>query len=247
MTIHQPPVTRDGDRITVFEPPDEPYRLAAFDLYRDIHKGIRAELFAITSTAGSLDPTVRVDREAIADHVAAVGETLRRHAHHEDQFVDPVLVEHAPVLAEKVTSDHDQLERRFDGLELLAREAVDSAAVDHRRMIHLLYLELATFTSAYLTHQNIEERVIMPTLERAIGPAAVQAIDEAIVASIPPDEIARTLSFMLPAMNTVDRVEMLTGMRQSAPPEAFAAVVDLARSVLSTADVVALESRMVLS
>ena len=47
--------------------------LAAVDLYRDIHKGIRAELFAITSTAGSIDPADEFDRAALADHVAAVG------------------------------------------------------------------------------------------------------------------------------------------------------------------------------
>ena len=35
-----------------------PFDAVAVDLYRDIHKGIRTELFAVTTAAGSIDPHV---------------------------------------------------------------------------------------------------------------------------------------------------------------------------------------------
>jgi hypothetical protein len=41
---------------------------------------------------------------------------------------------------------------------------------------------------------------------------------------------------MLPAMNVDDRTEMLAGIRQSAPPEAFAGVLGLAAQVLAPAE-----------
>lgn len=47
-----------------------PLRLVAVDLYRDIHKGIRSELFAITERAGNLDPSDRADRADLGGHVA---------------------------------------------------------------------------------------------------------------------------------------------------------------------------------
>lgn len=247
MTVSHPRIPRIGEPPPEIERMLEPFRLAAVDLYRDIHKGIRAELFAITSMSANLDSSVRIDRQAITAHVRSVRDVLTSHAHHEDEFIDPVLVDHEPRLAEQVTVDHEQLERRFDGLVALAEENVDAVTIDHRRLTHLLHLELSSFTSAYLAHQYLEERVIMPTLERAIGPDATLAIHDSIVSSIPPEEMARSLSFMLPAMNNDDRIEMLTGIRHSAPAEAFAAVVDLARSVLRTTDVTALEARMVLS
>ena len=84
----------------------------------------------------------------------------------------------------------------------------------------------------------------MPALEKAIGVDAVLGLHMAIVSSIPPDEMARSLSFMLPAMNVDDRVEMLTGMRMSAPSEAFAAVTGLARSVLEPTDYSSLANRL---
>ena len=51
------------------------FELVAIDLYRDIHKAIRTELFAVTTSAGQTDPSDRAARVALAAHVArhAVG------------------------------------------------------------------------------------------------------------------------------------------------------------------------------
>jgi Hemerythrin HHE cation binding domain len=217
---------------------------ATVDLYRDIHKGIRAELFAITTTAGSIDPGSRIDRAALADHIVSVAAVLESHAHHEDVVIDPVLAVHLPELAEEITMDHERLETSFGEIVELACSAVDGSGTELRHQAQSLYLDLASFASAYLAHQDLEERAVMAELERRIGVEQVLELHGAIVGSIPPDEMAHSLSFMLPAMNTDDRVEMLGGMRMAAPPEAFAAVVSLARSVLQPADYSALADRL---
>lgn len=218
------------------------FGLVAFDLYRDIHKGIRAELFSVTSAAGSVDPSDGCGRAALADHVAAVKDVLELHAEHEDTAID--LGAHLPELADRIEADHHALDARITWLHELAQDVAGAATVDQRRLGHLLYLELSGFTSAYLTHQVVEERVVMPALERAIGVDAVVGIHQAIVGSIPPPKMAESLAFMLPAMNVDDRTELLGGMRMAAPPEAFAGVVDLARSVLAPTDFHALATRL---
>jgi hypothetical protein len=208
------------------------FELVTVDLYRDIHKGIRAELFALTSTAGNLDPSEPDDRSALADHVRSVASVLESHAHHEDSVIDPVLDQHFPALAARARADHDVLERRFARIVDLSEALTVVDPSDDRRLGQLLHLELAGFTSAYLVHQDLEEREIMPVLERRLGAEAMLELNGAIVGSIPPDELARSLAFMLPAMNVFDRVEMLGGIRAAAPAPAFDAIVDLARSVL---------------
>ena len=234
-TLTATPVT-PGDRYDI--------DLVAVDLYRDIHKGIRSELFAITTTAGSVDPADRHGRLALADHVASMGDVLVSHAAHEDAFIEPALLEHLPELAERIDADHHVLEARYAWLTELAMDAADATGTDRRRLGHLLYLESSGFTSAYLAHQVVEERLVMPALERALGVDAVLGIHGAIISSIPPDEMARSLAFMIPAMNLDDRTEMLTGMRMSAPPEAFDGVLGLARSVLDPGDFGALAGRL---
>ena len=221
------------------------FQMVVHDLYRDIHKGIRAELFALTSTAGAIDPSNRCDRAAVADHVAAVAGILDSHAHHEDAAIGPALEANLPDLAEQIAADHTLLDARFAFVTELAASTVDlDRGGDARRLGHLLYLELGGFVSAYLGHQIVEERVVMPALEQAIGVEEVIALHMQILGSIPPEEMVAGLSMMLPALNLDDRAEMLGGMRLGAPPEAFQGVVGLARSVLRPADFDALATRL---
>jgi hypothetical protein len=233
--------------MTIIDVPAAGFRLAALDLYKDIHKGIRAELFAAVSAAGSLDPTDAFGRADLANHVQSVADVLDSHAAHEDGVIGPALEAHLPDLAALIHADHEELDGRVVGLRDLAATVAVAPAGDERRLTHLLYLELASFTGRYLTHQDREEQVVMPALETAVGVEAVVAMHQAIVGSIPPDEMARSLAFMLPAMNVDDRVEMLAGMREGAPREAFAGVVGLARSVLAPVDSAAALARLGLS
>ena len=209
---------------------------AGADLYRDIHKGIRAELFDITLTAGRIDPANAAAKSALSSHVQTVVELLVSHAAHEDAAVQPEIEIHLPDVAATIVSDHARLEARMEDLCVLAKESVEAAPAGQVDVAQFLYLELASFTSEYLAHQNVEEQVVMPGLERAIGREALAVIHGQIVASIPPAQAASSLAIMLPAMNVDNRVELLTGMRAGAPAEVFAGVWGLTGSVLTPAD-----------
>jgi hypothetical protein len=212
------------------------------DLYRDIHKAVRTELFAVTTDAARLDPADIDGLGALAAHVADVAGLLDSHAAHEDAIIGPALARELPDLAERVESDHGVLDARVGALAALAAEVAASPAAAHG--LHELHLGFASFTSAYLEHQDIEERVVMPALEAAIGVEAVVAMHQAIVGSIPPEEMMRSLALMLPAMNVDGRTELLGGMRAGAPAEVFAGVWKLTTSVLDPADLAAVARRL---
>jgi hypothetical protein len=214
------------------------------DLYRDIHKGIRSELFTVTGTAGNVDPDDRAGRDALAARVAAMVELLVKHAEHEDMAVQPALEVHLPPLATKVASDHVRIEGRLEGLVSMALDAAAARPADARFELHRLYLELASFAGTYLEHQDFEERVVMPALEQAIGVEAASAIEHTIISSIPPQEMAASLAIMLPAMNLEDRVELLGGMQVGAPREVFEGIWGLAGTVLDDASHAALAVRL---
>lgn len=230
--------------MTITEPhTTTPLRLVTVDLYRDIHKGIRGELFALTERAGNLDPSCDADRADVAAHVHRVVELLVSHAEHEDGHIQPAIELHLPRLAEQIAGDHERIETR---IEVLAEQAEAAATTtgNPRWNAHRLYVDLAAFTGTYLAHQDLEERVVMPALEEIIGPDAALGIHQAIIASIPPDEMAASLSVMLPAMNIDDRTELLGGMQAGAPAEVFAGVWGLAGSVLEPRDHEALADRL---
>ncbi len=214
------------------------------DIYRDIHKGIRAELFGVTTAAGNVDPGDPDAVEAGSERLRALTQLLISHAEHEEQFLQPVVKQHAPELAEIIIEDHVALEKQMACIEVLSDRIVDAVATERRRMTHRLYLALASFTADYLQHQAFEELEIAPALAGFVSADELVAIDRAIVASIPPEAMTTGLSLMLPAMNIEDRTEMLAGMKHGAPPQVLAGVQALAQSVLAPSDYAALAARV---
>lgn len=214
------------------------------DLFRDIHKGIRAELFAVTESAGSSDPGDREASSKLAGRVRDLSALLRAHARHEDNFYQPLVEVHTPVLAEVIARDHEHLDAQIGALEVLAERAADAARVERRLAAHRLYLGMVSFTSEYLAHQGLEELELAPALAAAVGEDELAAVEAELIAGIPPDEMMSALAVMIPAMNVDDRAGLLGGMKAGAPPEAFAAVWNLVEEVLTPADAVALDSRL---
>lgn len=70
------------------------------------------------------------------------------------------------------------------------------------------------------------------------------AVNDAIVASIPPDRMDEYLGHLVPAQNPLDRTEMHSGMRAAAPPEAFEQLVGVAERVLDPAGAVRLQREL---
>ena len=112
------------------------------------------------------------------------------------------------------------------------------------RASHALYLELASFTASYLQHQDFEERVVMRTLDQNLTLEELLDLHGQILGSVAPDVMKRCLQLMLPAINILDRIEMLGGMAATAPPEVFAAVWQMAGDVLSTREYLATAARL---
>ena len=218
--------------------------LADFDLYKDIHKGIRGLLFSVTTRAGQTDPGDRVARLDLAERVDGMVDFLVEHAHHEDDYVQPSIEAHLAELAARIDVEHASLEATMDALRSIAFDARDASPEVARRRTHQLYLELASFTSSYLQHQDLEERVVMPALEKAVGFEALLGIHGAIVGSHTPEQLAAGMTIMLPAMNIDDRTEMLGGMKAGAPAQVFAGVWALTGTLLLPRDYDALGNRL---
>ena len=221
-----------------------PLEAITVDLYRDIHKGIRNELFAVTFSAGQVDPGNRDAVATVAGRWRNLVGLLVAHAEHEDAFVQPLIEIHAPSLAEVVATAHPELEAQMAALEVLADRATDAGVCEQRLSVHRMYLGFASFTAAYLQHQELEETQVMPTLASVIGFEELLGIHHAIVGSLTPDEVAQSGALMLPAMNVEDRVELVGGAKAGAPPEVFAGMMALTQSVLSAADFAQLETRL---
>ena len=66
--------------------------------------------------------------------------------------------------------------------------------------------------------------------------AEIHAIEQRLVASIPPEEMMGGLRWMLPYANHQERSQLLAGMRQRALAEAFGGVMAMLQPLLRYSD-----------
>ena len=222
------------------------YELVAVDTYRDIHKGIRADLFALTrrrpaASTRRAPPTSPPWRR----HLDPTVDFLVVHAGHEDTHLVPVMSELLPDLNATIERDHATLEGRGSR----TCRAGPGPRSRRRRVRPAARCSASTSSWRRSPRRTSPTRTSRsgswpPSCTGCIGAEGVLAIHQAILASIPPDQMAASLALMLPAMNNDDRTEMLGGMQAGAPPEVFAGVWSLAGSVLEPRDVAVLARRL---
>jgi hypothetical protein len=220
------------------------FELVPADIYRDIHKAVRANLFEVVLLAGRTDPSDRTQRITLAAAVADLADFLTFHAEHEDGVLEPMIAEVLPDEAAAIGASHVEFEAAMSRIRALAAVVFDEARTDARASLHELYLSLADFTAIYLEHQRVEERVVMPALVAHFGVDACVEANMRIVAAIAPDALAWGLAKALPVMNADERFEMVAGIRATAPADAFAGVVAFTGEVLDPEDHAQLVARL---
>ncbi len=214
------------------------------DLYWDVHKGLRFELFGRLSGLGRLNLD---DDEAVTAFVREFDRTcalLADHAAHEESCVHPLLeAQYAELLAE-LESDHGELDRKLTATRR-AIQQLATATSDQRGAAGAdAYRLFSDFVGSYVVHMGREEREAMSALWGLYDDSVLLEVQQRIRGSIAPPRMAEFLQCMIPAMNLAERTTMLSGMRANAPADAFDGVCNLAQSILSDAEWSAVRERV---
>ncbi|MGZ3451682.1 MAG: hemerythrin domain-containing protein [Polyangiales bacterium] len=218
--------------------------MTRFDMYRDIHKGIRLAVFSYVNELGSADLSSSETLVKLRNDLDDLVDLLASHADHEDAHITPVLARIAPELTRTLEEEHHAYDARLLGAQraLIACELASPAV--RGDLAHRLYLELSSFTSAYLAHMLREEVEANRALWAAFDDERLIQMHDELVASIEPADMAKSLSWILRGANIDTRAALLSGMEAHAPRPVFERVLGLARKVLSPSDVDALEQRL---
>lgn len=213
------------------------------DLYRNVHKGIRVMMFDLVAKAGRLDFT---DAEALREfraQVRDVVELLTSHAHTEDTFVMPLVKQLSPTLHQELNEEHEDQEARLPYL-VAALEQLDPkhpAAADRG---HSWSVQLSRIVGELVVHMADEEEKINPILWHGLTEEKLIETEQQLVGSIPPEKMARYLTWMFPAMNHAERASFLGTIQQGAPEPVFQFIRGLASKVLTPAEDAKLEDAL---
>jgi hypothetical protein len=204
-----------------------------FDMYSGIHKALRALMADTLLALGRMDPADEAEVAQVTERVLQLLGFCGSHLAHENAFVHPAIEARAPGGSERIAHEHEEHEQHIAGLSRLVAQLQVAPAAGRAAVAQSLYRELALFIAGNFEHMHVEETAHNAVLWARYTDAELAALHDALVGSIPPDEMMQVARWMVPFINAPERAAMLADMRAKAPPPAFAAVLDLVRPHLS--------------
>ncbi|HEY3421478.1 MAG TPA: hemerythrin domain-containing protein [Methanomassiliicoccales archaeon] len=218
---------------------------SGFELYKNIHKGQRFEMFRISDLAGQAEPEDPESLTRLSARIAAFRDELRNHAHTEETYVHPILAQRVPGGARKLEQDHTVMHRQLDDLVAMTETMMSNKSIpstEGKALFQELYLAWNRFVAFYLEHIDYEEEQAQPELWRLCSDEEVKGIFGHIIGSEAPEMLAFDLGIMLPAVSRGERVEMVRAL-DNAPPEMMKMFSGISQKVLSPEDYEDLRSR----
>lgn len=196
-----------------------------FDMYTGIHKALRAFMADTLLAVGRMDP---LDEDEVAQASGRVLDLLSicaGHLRHENDFVHAAIEARAPGASAAIGHEHEDHVKHIAQLSDLVVVLRAAAPQARHAAAARLYRELALFIAGNFEHMHVEETAHNAVLWARYTDAELLEIHDALVASVPPQEMMAIARWLVPSVNPEERLHMLLDMRAKAPAEAFDAVI----------------------
>ena len=202
--------------------------MARHEIYRNIHKAIRHILYSTALALGSADFRDQKSMQEILEQLRGTTTLLQEHAEHEETFVHPALESRVPGITKPFEENHQDDERLFDRMRELGSQI--EAVEDNDQRVALgnqLYGIFNTYIGDYLGHLDREEAELEQALWDHFTDQELAEIDHRLMGSVPPERMGLWVDLIGNSWNASDLTTILAGMKQSAPPEAFAGMLSM--------------------
>lgn len=203
------------------------------DMYSGIHKAARALMADTLLAVGRMDCEDDLELAQVTQRVLELLDFCGNHLKHENDFVHKAIEARAPGASEQIAHEHEDHLKHIAHLADTVRVLREGPAAQRPGMATVLYRELALFIAENFQHMHVEETAHNAVLWARYTDAELAAIHDALVASIPPQEMMHIARWLVPFMNPQERAGLLAGMQQLAPAEAFQAILDTVRPHLT--------------
>lgn len=216
-----------------------------FDLYGGSHKGLRRGLCALLIRMSSADFTDPAQKAEILRELRLVLKLNHHHLKDENTFYHTSIEERVKGASARLTHQHDEHEKFIAEMYQLADTLEQASAQSLPAVAQKLYLRYGVFVGESLTHMAEEEAALMPQFHAHFSDDELKGIATRLRAQVPPDVQMALMCSVMPSLNRNERFMALNGMKQTAPPEAFNRVVQVAvRPNISDEDWKDLTSRL---
>jgi len=213
------------------------------NLFRPIHKGIRAMIYELGRRLQVTDFTDDTASNALATQLqhelnSAVSNCilclLHSHSKHEEAGIFAPLRPLDPEAVEAMMSEHVEVVRRILGVTKTCDELLRQGSPERRIEVgDRLSLETNDLFAFYLQHMNNEEATIVPITWEHFSDQQLRSMRSQFHQSIPRRRLEEWMRWTFPALNPQELVLLLHAMKEDGPPDLFA---DMARLAGETVD-----------
>jgi hypothetical protein len=205
-------------------------------MFGPIHKAIRCALADLLVRMGSASWSDDAVTARLVADLVEVTALCEDHRAHEERSILPPLKERLQGSLEAIETGHAAQPRLVAELHALG-DAVGGAPADRRQIAgRTLYLHFGVFAAELLVHMAEEEQVVQTLLDRLFTEDELRAIHAGLMASLTPEEKARSARWVLRATNREERLAIVSGLARSAPREALVGLLEIARAGMSERD-----------
>lgn len=207
-----------------------------YNSYGLVHKGLRTFMMQVLHLAGRTDWQDGDDCAKTLAEIRTLAQTCRSHLQHENHFIHAAMEARQPGSSRHAERDHVEHEQAISRLLADCDVVAEARPLDRSGLGARLYDRLALFIADNLEHMAMEEVDHNAVLWAHYSDAEIIAIEQALVASIPPEKAMQFLRWMMVAASPAERAEKLRGMRAHAPAEVFMGVMAMLQPLLSAVD-----------
>lgn len=195
------------------------------NLYNAIHKTLRFGHCRLLAQLGSHD---FADGEKTSALLQALRDMIgfgRAHLEGENRYIHPALEARRPGATAHAFREHLGHEQGYAELESLIR-AVEVATRERKPLAGLaLYHRYALFAADDLAHMYEEETEVLGALHDAFSDSELKIMEERAAAAVPFALKLAMMALFMPALNHVERADVLAREREALSGEAFSALL----------------------
>jgi hypothetical protein len=203
------------------------------DLYTGVHKGLRGLMADTLVAVGKIDSEDSAQFTRTVGRVAELLLCCRLHLEKENAFVHPAIEARRRGGSKAIADDHMHHGESLAALEADLQTLERSAESGRPLAAAALYRRLALFVAENFEHMHAEEVEHNALLWALYSDEELLALQRALVGSIPPPQKVMFLRWMISCMTPRERVALLSEIRETAPPQAFTAILEAMRTQLS--------------
>lgn len=212
--------------------PGEPAR---FDIYAQVHKGLRAFLSDTLAELGRVDCGDDQALERALGQLDHLLDFCAGHLDKENRYVHAALEARQPGAGQRIANEHSEHVAAIDRLRAAAERLARSSPAERVQPADRLYRQLAVFVAENLEHMEVEESSHNALLWDNYSDAELGELHATMVAATSPEDLALNARWLAPSLRPAELAVLLRGVQASMPAEVFGSVVALVRPHLGAA------------